>query len=145
MNESVALIQACMERYQNAMDRVAANLRPGDGILGFGNDPRRSPYHMDFYNEVGELAGRLARGEWPAEQAGETVEFLLTMGKNYGSRLTLPMMEAAQGHVLPLVPLLACDQAEQLARSYAARYPRRERLPIQDKVLLALEKRAKGR
>ena len=37
------------------------------------------------------------------------------------------------------------EQAEQLARSYAIRYPRRKRLPIQDKVLAALEKRAKGR
>lgn len=145
MNESTALMLACVERYQSAMDRVAANLRPGDGILGFGNDPRRSPYHMDFYNELGELAGRLAQGEWPAEEAGETVEFLLTLGEKFGGKMTLSMMEAAQGHVLPLVPLLACDQAEQLARSYAARYPRRKRLPIQEKVLQALEKRAKGR
>ena len=145
MNESTALMLACVERYQSAMDRVAANLRPGDGILGFGNDPKRSPYHMDFYNELGELAGRLAQGEWPAEEAGETVEFLLTLGEKFGGKMTLPMMEAAQGHVLPLVPLLACDQAEQLARSYAARYPRRKRLPIQEKVLQALEKRAKGR
>ena len=145
MNESTALMLACVERYQSAMDRVAANLRPGDGILGFGNDPRRSPYHMDFYNELGELAGRLAQGEWPAEEAGETVEFLLTLGERFGGKMTLSMMEAAQGHVLPLVPLLARDQAEQLARSYAARYPRRKRLPIQEKVLQALEKRAKGR
>ena len=145
MNESTALMLACVERYQSAMDRVAANLRPGDGILGFGNDPRRSPYHMDFYNELGDLAGRLAQGEWPAEEAGETVEFLLTLGEKFGGKMTLSMMEAAQGHVLPLVPLLACDQAEQLARSYAARYPRRKRLPIQEKVLQALEKRAKGR
>lgn len=145
MNESIALMQACMERYQAAMDRLAANLRPGDGILGFGNDPKRSPYHMDFYNEMGELAKRLAGGEWPAEQAGETVEFLLTMAETFGQRLTLPMMEAAQGHVLPLVPLLPSDRAEQLARSYALRYPRRRRTPVQEKVLRALEKRARER
>ena len=71
MKESTALMLACVERYQSAMDRVAAKLRPGDGILGFGNDPKRSPYHMDFYNELGELAGRLAQGEWPAEEAEE--------------------------------------------------------------------------
>ena len=145
MNESIVLMQACLERYQNAMDRLEAGLRPGDGIQGFGNDPKRSPYHMDFYNEMGQLVARLAQGEWPAEEAGETVEFLLTMSEKFGRRLTFPMMEAAQGHVLPLVPLLEPEQAEQLARSHAIRYPRRKRLPIQDKVLAALEKRAKGR
>ena len=145
MSESIARMQSCVERYQEAMDRVVAGLRPGDGILGFGNDPRRSPYHKDFYDEMGRLAGRLAGGEWPAEEAGAAAEFLLTMGEQFGSRLTRPMMEAAQGHVLILVPLLTCEQAEKLARSYAACYPRRKRLPIQDKVLLALEKRARNR
>ncbi|RHR05600.1 hypothetical protein DWX58_13760 [Pseudoflavonifractor sp. AF19-9AC] len=145
MNESVVLMQACMERYQNSMDRLAANLRPGDGILGFGNDPKRSPYHMDFYNELGELAGRLAGGEWPADQAEEAVEFLLTMAEKFGKRLTAPMMEAAQGHALPLVPLLPCDRAEQLARSYDRSYPRRMRTPVQEKVFRALEKQARGR
>ena len=61
MNESIVLMQACLERYQNAMDRLEAGLRPGDGILGFGNDPKRSPYHMDFYNEMGQLVARLAQ------------------------------------------------------------------------------------
>ena len=60
MSESIARMQSCVERYQEAMDRVVAGLRPGDGILGFGNDPRRSPYHKDFYDEMGRLAGRLA-------------------------------------------------------------------------------------
>ena len=144
MNESIALMQACMERYQDAMDRLAARLRPGDGIFGFGNDPKKAPYHMDFYNEMGQLAARLAQGEWPAEEAGEAAEFLLTMGEKFGRRLTQPMMEAAQGHVLPLVPLLTSRQAEQLARSYGRRYPRRVRTPVQDKVFQALERRANG-
>ena len=145
MNESVAEIRACLERYERAMERVADGLRPGDGLLGFGNDPKRSPYHMEFYNQVGEAAARLARGEWPAEEAEETVEFLLTMGEKYGCRLTQPMMEAVQGHVLPLVPLLTSVQAERLSRSYGLRYPRRRRLPVQKKVFQALERRANGR
>ena len=145
MSESVAQFRACLERYEQAMGRVEAGLRPGDGLFGFGNDPKRSPYHMDFYNQVGEVAGRLAGGEWPAEEAVEAAEFLLTMAEQYGRRLTRPMLEAAQGHVLPLVPLLTCEQARALARSYDRRYPRRSRLPIQNKVFQALERRANGR
>lgn len=145
MNKSTALIQESLERYQNAIDRLVAGMRPGDGILGFGNDPKRAPYHMDFYRDVEQVVRRLEHGEWPEDQPEETVEFLLTMGENFGDRLTQPMMEAAQGHVLPLIPQLTGEQAERLARSHADRYPRRQRLPIQEKVLVALERRARER
>ena len=57
MSESVEQFRACLERYEQAMGRVEAGLRPGDGLFGFGNDPKRSPYHMDFYNRW---------GRWPA-------------------------------------------------------------------------------
>ena len=39
---------ACVEEYDKALEKVAARRKPGDGILGFGNDPKRAPCHMDF-------------------------------------------------------------------------------------------------
>ena len=145
MNESTAVLQACVDRYLQAMERLTAGLRPGDGILGFGNDPKRSPYHMDFYREVGQAAELLAGEGRGAQEAGEAVEFLLTMGQHQGDGLTRPMLEAAQGHARVLIPLLAPERAGELARQYAACYPRRRRLPVQSQVLAALEKRALGR
>lgn len=144
MNESVALLRMCLERYQQEMDRVEAELRPGDGILGLGNDPKRSPSHMEFYNEVGRIIGLISGGELPADEAAETAAFLMTMGERFGRRFTRPMMEAAQGHILPLVPLLTPEQAGVLARQYAGLYPRHQRLPIQRQLLKALEKRTAG-
>ena len=145
MSESTALFLACVERYEQAMGRLETGLRPGDGLFGFGNDPKRSPCHMDFYNEVGRVAARLAEEGCPPEEAAEAVELLLTMGEKFGRRLTQPMMEAVQGHALPLIPLLTCEQARAMAGRYALRYPRRKRLPVQNQVFLALERRANGR
>ena len=55
----------------------------------------------------------------------------------------VPMLEAAQGHALSLIPLIDPQLAATLATGYARRYPARGRFPIHTKVLKALEKRVK--
>ena len=136
-----AALQRCVDRYEEDVDNMVARLRPGDGVLGFGRDPRRDPCHMAFYRAVGETVARCAEG-LDAAAAFRAVQFLLSMTQEKRHMLVRPMMEAAQGHALPLIPLLEPGQAAELARWYASRYPRRQRLPVQDKVLRALEKRA---
>ena len=54
------------------------------------------------------------------------------------------MREAAQGHVLTLTALLPPETAAELAEWYRGQYRRSQRLPVQKKVLNALERRGKG-
>ena len=51
------------------------------------------------------------------------------------------MLEAVQGHALVLVPNLEPQKARELAYWYGRQYPRVRRLPIQQKLYQALEKR----
>ena len=46
---AVNTLLACMEDYNEAVKKMTAKLRPGDGLLGFGRDPKRDPCHMEFY------------------------------------------------------------------------------------------------
>ena len=62
---AVKTLQACMEQYNAAMRKVVDRLKPGDGLLGFGRDPKRDPCHMEFYEAVGEAVGRMVQGGSP--------------------------------------------------------------------------------
>ena len=137
-----AALRGRVERYEEAVDSMTSRLRPGDGVLGMGRDPRRDPCHMAFYEEVGETVARFQATEPEAGEVVQAVRFLLTLGQGDRRPLVRPMLEAAQGHALPLIPLLEPGQAEELAHWYGASYPRRQRLPIQERVLRALEKRS---
>lgn len=139
-------LQACMEEYDRAVRKMAAQLRPGDGLLGFGRDPKRDPSHMDFYQAVGEAVGRMVRGGLSPQEAENAARFLMTLylEEEYHS-FTRPMREAVQGHIRPLVPLLTPEAARELAGWYARAYPRRLRLPVQSQLLKELERRANGK
>ena len=95
---------ACVEEYDKAMEKVTARRKLGDGILGFGNDPKRAPCHMDFYENMGEaVTAALAEGA----DAEAMVRFLLELAQSKGHyQMAYPMLEAVQGHALVLVPHL---------------------------------------
>ena len=79
------------------------------------------------------------------EAAAETARFLLTLSQaEEYHELTAPMREAAQGHVLALTELLPPETAAELVEWYRGKYRRSQRLPVQKKVLAALERRGKG-
>ena len=91
---AVNILLACMENYNEAVKKMTAKLRPGDGLLGFGRDPKRDPCHMEFYEAVGEAVGRMIQeGLTPAE-AEEAVRFLVTLAQEERYfDLTQPMRE----------------------------------------------------
>ena len=115
MEAELNALQECVDRYERAVEKVLAGLRPGDGFLGLGNDP-----------------------------AFQAVRFLLSLSQGERYELAVPMMEAVQGHALALIPLLAPARAEELAGWYGTCFPKRRRLPVQTQVFRALERRAKG-
>ena len=139
-------LRACMEEYDRAVRKMAAQLRPGDGLLGFGRDPKRDPSHMDFYQAVGEAVGRMVGDGLSPQEAENAARFLMTLYLEEGYHsFTRPMREAVQGHIRPLVPLLTPEAARELAGWYARAYPRRLRLPVQSQLLKELERRANGK
>ena len=111
-------------------------------ILNCGSEADVEALFADLctFQEVEQMAQR----ELTAQEAGEAARFLLQLGweERYHS-LTQPMREAVQGHVRPLVPFLAAEEAGELAAWYAQVYPRRRRLPVQSQLLKALERRSR--
>ena len=113
---AVNTLLACMENYNEAVKKMTAKLRPGDGLLGFGRDPKRDPCHMEFYEAVGEAVGRMVQEGLNPAEAEDTVRFLVTLAQEERYfDLTQPMREAVQGHARTLVPLLEPETARELA------------------------------
>ena len=110
--------------------------------MGLGNDPRRAPCHMDFYEAMGAAVAALP----PEADPHAAVRFLLELAQSRGHyQMGYPMLEAVQGYAIDLVPRLEPKQARELAYWYARHYPRMRRLPVQQKLYLALEKRGRAR
>ena len=78
MEETVQRMEALVDDYRQAVNRLNARRRFGDGLFGFGSDPKRAPCHMDFYEGIGEEVARLEGLD--ARQAGEIAEWLLSLG-----------------------------------------------------------------
>ena len=119
MDDLKMALTACMEEYDREIRQAVSQLRPGDGFMGLGRDPRREPCHLRFYESAGELVARAVREGLAPEAAAETARFLLTLSQAEGyHELTDPMREAAQGHVLTLTALLPPETAAELAERY---------------------------
>ena len=114
MDDLKMALTACMEEYDREIRQAVSQLRPGDGFMGLGRDPRREPCHLRFYESAGELVARAVREGLAPEAAAETARFLLTLSQAEGyHELTDPMREAAQGHVLTLTALLPPETAAE--------------------------------
>ena len=142
---AVNTLLACMENYNEAVKKMTAKLRPGDGLLGFGRDPKRDPCHMEFYEAVGEAVGRMVQEGLNPAEAEDTVRFWSPCSGGAVFRPDPAMREAVQGHARTLVPLLEPETARELAAWYNKTYPRRRRLPVQNQLLKELERRANGK
>ncbi len=133
--------RSILDAYQEDLDALAASLRPGDGVFGFGRVPGNDPCHERFDAKVAALAGRYADGGEEAELAG----LLLRCD----SELSLPvyaqgMLIAIQRHALPLIPCLGADEARELTRWYEKQYPFYRRAPIQKDILKALKQASRA-
>ncbi len=143
--DTCSAILAHTQRYCSDLERVLRNSRPGDGLWGLGNDPKKHPCHMAFYEAVEEsLSGAPSL---PEAELDRVVTLVLGLDEAHPEQPEQArlMLQAVQGLTLPLLPRLSRTCAGELAQWYAQRYPRRIRLPNQSRVLRALEQRAKGR
>lgn len=128
------------ETYIRDTARVYQSAKPADGLFGWGDDPRKDPCHMRFYEDLEQwVEGFLA--EAPArEDVYEAVRFMLeTPAKHRGSP-SFWFLYAAQGLTRKMIPLLTADQCARLREDYDARYPRQDRMPVQKEVCRLLKK-----
>ena len=131
------------ETYIANLCKVYKEAKPTDGLFGWGDDPRKDPCHMRFYEDAEKWAEAFLRSRPGNEVVYEAVRFLLETPDKYREKHCFWFMFAAQGLTRDMIPLLTKEQCAQLMACYDDTYPRRERMPVQKEVYKKLKKGAK--
>ena len=130
---------AMMEEYARTVAELGKNRKWLDGIFGLGSHPGDAPCHEALDKQVEALCLEVG----PSLQEAELKEFLLTVwqaaARWQGPEYARLMLVAIQRHTEGLIPALAPGDRAELAEWYRKTWPRRRRLPIQEKILKALQ------
>lgn len=135
-------LQAIYERYHQELGAVQKKASPLSGFLGFGENPRKDPCHMRFYESVEQWVKDFLAGEVDAEAAYEAAHWILTTAEVYKKKPEYWFMLAAHGLCKDLIPLLSSEHCSQLELWFGGTYSRRVRTPVQEEVYKLLQKGA---
>lgn len=130
-------------KYVEDVARVYKDAKPMDGLFGWGDDPRKDPCHMRFYEDAEKWTEEFLGAAPGNQEVFEAVRFLLETPDRYREKHCFWFMFAAQGLAREMIPMLGKDQCGQLLAFYEEHYPKRERMPVQKDVCKKLKKGAK--
>ena len=132
------------ETYLQKVSKVMENASTFDGVWGWGDDPRKNPCHMKFYEAVEDHLKQLL-----AQQAGEetlyaAADWIIRSASDHKGTAAYWYMFAAHGLCLDLVPLLTPAHCAALRDFYDTHYSKLDRMPVQKDLYKRLKKRAKA-
>ena len=139
------MVQKLKERYEaylGDLAKVYANAKPVDGLFGWGDDPRKDPCHMRFYEDVEQWAKTFVAAGPAQPEVYEAVRFILEIPAAHREEHSFWFMYAAQGFTREMIPMLHSGQCAQLREFYDEAYPKRDRMPVQKEVYKLLKKGA---
>ena len=107
-----------------------------EGAFGLRGGPADNPCHEKLVRDVEEALADLDPTRRP-----QAVEYILRQPLEHkDDPVVYYTLMAAQGATIPYLSQLPVDQAKALRGWFEHTFPRRERMPCQDKVLAALKK-----
>lgn len=137
--EQMEALRARYQAYDEETRTLMQKKRLFDGVLGFGNDPRKSPCHEKFYQDVAAEIEQLKEAGIDAAGAAEAVRFMIAFPEEHKeNQSAYYMMIAAHGLAAGLAPMLTRETAAELAAAYDKEFPKYSRLPVQEKLATEL-------
>lgn len=139
------MVQQLKDRYDKYLQEVGkafADAKPMDGLFGWGDDPRKDPCHMRFYEDVEQWTKDFLAGNHDQPAIFEAARFMLNTPAEHKQDHAFWFMYAAQGLCKEMLLLLSREQCAQLREYYDDNYPKRDRMPVQKEVYKLLRKGA---
>jgi len=130
------------EQYTLQLAKVIKDAPPMAGVWGMGDDPRNHPCHTQFYEGVERFLEQLLASNPTEELVFQTMEWILLTPARYKKHDAYWYMYAAQGLCLGLADRLTPEHCAQLREAYDAYFPKRDRMPVQEKLYKQLKKAA---
>lgn len=135
-------LKALYEHYIREYDQVVRKASPMDGLFGMGDDPKKDPCHMRFYEAAEQWVKAFVAAGPDADAAYAVTEWILAAPAEHKKEQVFWYMFAAQGFCVELIGLLSREQCARLQELYDARYSRWERMPLQKQIYKLLRKGA---
>lgn len=139
-------LEALYEGYLSEFRRLEQGRKPLEGAFGLGGGPQSYPCHDKFAQDLEQLLRDFVGQSPSPEEVGQVLNYIyFTAPARFQTEPAVDwMLMAVHGLTLELIGLLDAAQAGPLCRAYGSTYPRRRRLPVQNKLFAALQKRCKA-
>jgi len=144
-SRSVALAQLTelYDEYVAKCEKLEQEKKPFAGVLGLTKGPADDPCHERFAQDVGALLERFRAGEPGSEETRELLRFCYEAPVRHPEpRCAYWMLLAVHALGLDLIERLDAGDAAELYAWYDAAFPRRQRVPVQKKLIERLKKAA---
>ncbi len=137
-------VRALYEEYIDEVGRLERNKKPADGLLGFGKKISEDPCHDRFAERIEGLLREYAAEKPGSADIREVLEYIYSIQREHKDPVCAYwLMNAVHGFTVELAGMLSREDASALYELYERNCPRRERFPVQKKVLKALKSAAK--
>ena len=142
METCLARLEALYRNYIETVRELERNRKIGDGLFGLRPGPEDDPCHDRFAAELDALLRDFAAASPGSEDCAAVLRYLFTAPEAWRElKSAYWMLIAVQGLGAGLIERLNAADAGELEALYAARWPRRERLPVQTQILKQLQRR----
>lgn len=135
------------EIYDNYVQKVAKvmdNASAFDGFWGWGDDPKKDPCHMEFYEAVESFLQALLKQQPSEDVLFDVADRIIRTAFDQKGTAAYWYMFAVHGLCKDLIPLLTPAHCAQLREFYDEHYPKFDRMPVQRDLYKLLKKRAKA-
>ena len=136
-------LKTLYQNYHNQVIEIRNKAHFFDGIMGFGDDPKRHPCHQAFYDAVKAWVDGFAATAPTAEKAKEVASFLLEAPAHNREAESYWFMYANMVFIEPLIPYLNKEDARALAKRMHFLFPRYDRMPAHQAVYKKLQQAGK--
>lgn len=143
--EALEEVKRLYEAYEEQFHQQELARKPGAGMFGLGMGPKDYPCHNQFAQDLEALLQEIEGRQPDSAQTRELLEYIYTapQARHKNQDAVYWMMLAVHSLTVALIQRLAPSDAQALYDICWGIYPRRGRLPAQDKVLSALKGRTK--
>ncbi len=137
--EALARLQGLYEAYLKEVEQLERNRKPGAGLFGMKGAPGDDPCHDRFAERLHAFYEEIAAQKPDSAEMRALMEYACTAPIAAPTpRCAFWMLIAVQGLTQPLIALLNAQDARTVAELYEKSFKRRERLPVQTRLIKAL-------
>ncbi len=130
------------KNYAAQIEGIKANYKQYISLFGLGNSPSKHPCHMEFLENLERISKELVSQSISPEAAQAALVYICyPTNERKAPSYARVVYDTAHGQALSLVSALTREGAAQILDEYESNYPKKLRLPNQQKLCVALNSR----